>query len=125
MADEIRPALTVEEWRRHWFERQGSVNRTQVHFGGDRAGDGFFALTPDGPTGSAVVVNSASLHAVAAVALHGQPFGFTHADVDLLLNAAVAIEARMDKWNLIETEKPPRLRELADRIAALLPPREP
>lgn len=52
-------------------------------------------------------------HAVAALTLHGQPFGFTWADVDLLRN-------RMTP----PTPRDLALGELADRIAALLPPRE-
>ena len=54
-------------------------------------------------------------HQVAAFLLHGQPFGFTWADVDLLRDADF---------------HPARLRDgdacdnIADRIAALLPPRD-
>jgi len=46
------------------------------------------------------------LHRIAAEVLHGQPFGFDWADVDGLRILA------------------PELWDLADRIAALLPPRE-
>lgn len=57
-----------------------------------------------------VEVGCPERHAFAARALHGQPFGFTWEDVDTL------------------RESPPDeslLDAIADRVAALLPPREP
>lgn len=68
-------------------------------------------------------------HAVAALALHGQPFGFTRADVSELRAAAKrALERSVDEvgafaetdWTMLNTSN--RLHALADRIAALLPP---
>ena len=52
-------------------------------------------------------------HALAALCLHSRPFGFTLYDVRLLRHAA-------------DYAKPahPELRDLADRIEALLPPAE-
>lgn len=55
--------------------------------------------------------NSPDRHALAALCLHGQPFGFTQEDVDAVLVAAD--EADMDE-----------LQSVADRIEALLPPRK-
>ena len=54
-----------------------------------------------------------SRHGLAALALHEQPFGFTWGNVDLLRTVAEDSPAAHAE----------RLRELADRIAALLPPR--
>lgn len=51
-------------------------------------------------------------HGLAALALYGQPFGFTQADVDALLRIASD-----------EPKLAPPLLGLAARIAALLPPR--
>ena len=57
-------------------------------------------------------------HALAALALHGQPFGFTWDDVDDLREIAPGFHHRGDG----QVER--ALLDLADRIAALLPPRE-
>jgi hypothetical protein len=61
---------------------------------------------------------------VAALALHGQPFGFTWADVDAIRGAAdeAEQEARPYPSGIPEARAP--FDSLADRIAALLPPRE-
>jgi hypothetical protein len=62
-------------------------------------------------------------HAAAALALYGQPFGFTHADVDLLRgNLETCVDERGSLYLADEHES--KLQDLADRIAALLPPRE-
>lgn len=55
-------------------------------------------------------------HALAALCLHEQPFGFTWEDVDLLSYSD------LDEFDVAATG---RLNSLADRIAALLPPRKP
>lgn len=61
-------------------------------------------------------------HALAAALLHGQPFGFTWDDVDAIRGEAMTWENRIVTP---DDEKPePFLTNLADRIAALLPPRE-
>lgn len=67
-------------------------------------------------------------HGLAALALHGQPFGFTWADVDELAELDMVIQlipnstkgARADQRRAVEA-----VRSLQARIAALLPPREP
>lgn len=94
----IQPALSAEEWAS--FIEHGA--RVQVGIGN--------------PTGR---MYSPMFHGCAAVALQGQPFGFTHADVDLLRSFARAS---------IAGEVPhaaAAARSLADRIEALLPPRQP
>jgi hypothetical protein len=96
MSDETRPALTPEEW-------QGSLRMG----GGER-----------------------DRHALAALFLHGQPFGFTWDDVELL-RIASRVADRNARQGMGDTYRPElahgarRLEALRDRIAALLPPREP
>jgi hypothetical protein len=58
-------------------------------------------------------------HALAAMALHGQPFGFTHDDVLTLRLAADTHDNDLD-WK----ERCFKLRDTADRIEALLPPED-
>jgi len=60
-------------------------------------------------------------HALAALALQGQPFGFTQEDVKWLRGYA---EFRIGDDFLLDTERD-HLTDLAARIEALLPPEEP
>ena len=88
----IKPALTAEEWE---------SSRYRTWAGASTAGD-------------------YERHALAALALYGQPFGFTWEDVALLReHAEIAIDDRMSlpdlrRWCVL-------LETLADRIEALLP----
>lgn len=96
----VQPALTPEEWA-----------RKELRY--ENWGEAF--LAPDGDLGIRGVNNTAIFeppmqHALAALALHGQPFGFTREDVRLLRTIA-------EVSDLI-----PRVASLADRIEALLPP---
>ena len=59
--------------------------------------------------------------AVAAIALHNQPFGFTHEDEALLEEQARFFEHRAFSG---DAETAVRLRELLNRISALLPPKD-
>ena len=66
-------------------------------------------------------------HRLAAIALHGHPFGFTWADYDAAGRAAHAFTARAaGAQDQVEARQlrdvADRLHELARRIAALLPP---
>jgi hypothetical protein len=98
MSDKVQPALTPEEWELYLGPREDwelSGNPTQY------------------------------AHGAAAVLLHGQPFGFTWKDVDLLRGVANYWHpqdgdgAEWDEY----AGRQAALRNLADRIAALLPPR--
>lgn len=106
----IKPALTAEEWA------------SRVRFGTDDAilpmkrarlaeysnEDGNWnGLTLKGEAGI-VCVNPPDMHAIAALALYGQPFGFTRKDVKALRHLG---------W--------PAYEGIADRIEALLPPEIP
>ncbi len=95
----IAPALTPEEWEdlvvdtsRHDLLH---LRDDDLHINGDDDG---------------AVCDRRARHAVAALALHEQEFGFTQKDVDDLLRT---MDFRIPG---------PSLRDLAARIAALLPP---
>lgn len=64
----------------------------------------------------------AECHAIAARALAGQPFGFTHADVELLRDLAHGGEHMWINHETDDLMPDPEITSLADRIAALLPP---
>jgi hypothetical protein len=109
---EIKPALTSEEWEHFEFAT------------GERPGDTLFGyINPDtralhlgwNGDGMKPVKNSAPL---AALALYGQPFGFTREDVTKLravLESLIGYPSH--EWDTIES--------VADRIEALLPPEPP
>lgn len=63
--------------------------------------------------------HDAARHALAALALVGQPFGFTWDDVDALHRV---VQSSVGDWTPNNSEL--RALDIADRIAALLPPRE-
>jgi len=98
--NEIKPALTPEEW-----ERETNPDRTaldeRIRWACKEAGAND-AVTP---------------HALAALALHGKPFGFLWDDVEDLIELAESLEA------VDLPLKGDGLRQIAARIAALLPPR--
>lgn len=97
----VQPALTPEEWAR--VRAFGDEAVFSVSGPGDAEGWGQPALRRQGAPG---------IHALAALCLHGQPFGFTREDARTLREC-------------VEHDKPcdiPRLLHLADRIEALLPP---
>jgi hypothetical protein len=99
MSDAIKPAMTAEQW---------AEPQTLKHIS-DLAYDN-------------------ELHAVAALALLRQPFGFTWVDVDDELTVAERYESDAGYTNTAVVTLAMRLarraRDRADRIAALLPPRD-
>lgn len=136
----MEPALTAEEWEQGfaWIGPHmvlAERTATQINVGGFdirlNAGGG----TP----GRAVATfTPEQAHAIAALALAYQPFGFTQEDVTALRVAAQAAEAdayyfrelapeddRVEAPSLVEWSQDhvPRLyNALADRLEALLPP---
>lgn len=111
MSDEIEPALTPEEWA---ARRYASDELSEM-----RLEDG--ALVVEKDTGGAWYSDEHEYtdrdrHALAALALYGQPFGFTRTDVD-----AIRWAARLLEDNVI-IGKAHGLLAVADRIEALLPP---
>ena len=97
MADEIRPALTPEEW----------ANTKPIVLA--------IGKEPE------LMVLSEWAHKAAALCLAHKPFGFTWEDVDAIRVTADALEHD----GLGVALAVPALRSIADRIAAILPPRKP
>lgn len=94
---QIKPALTKEEWAR--ITPDTGIIQRQIN----GVTYGYYAgTTPEGR------------HAMAALALYGQPFGFTRKDVQNLRAGGEWV--RMDGLTADEFRK-----SLADRIEALLP----
>ncbi|HXE83415.1 MAG TPA: hypothetical protein VN513_08795 [Gemmatimonadales bacterium] len=113
MSDEtVRPALTAEEWERLACEAPNE----RVALWTDESNAPILVIrhrTEDGAT----MVGSRQLHQAAALALHGQPFGFTRDDVRLLRGVAGDYEV---PGGYLQGGR--ELLDIADRIAALLPP---
>ena len=116
---EIRPALSAEEWAKRTVVRgefmdeckvSGWEKIVAVHNGGDS------------------VYPTPARHALAALCLYQQPFGFSQEDVDLLGRLADydhGEAACLDGYDNFPEEADRReahTRSLAARIAALLPP---
>jgi hypothetical protein len=113
------PALTPEEWARArqddlpQFEGGGRVSTAieTAHLYSVRAWD----LTPG------------DCHALAALALHGQPFGFTREEVAAIMTCVdVTREACVDAPTDAQSEREAAAWQLAwsaaAKLAALLPP---
>lgn len=117
-------ALTPEQWREWFSDESVGVSRGFIQEGEGFDGNGTRVargLIPDG------VFGGADRQALAALALHGQSFGFTWKDVDALHGAADYIIST-GNWLPIGEDHQRRaqglrVRSLAGRIAALLPPR--
>lgn len=108
MSDETTAenALTAEEW-------------ATLHFGEGDPGAFLIVQRVGGVLrmrGRGVLYDVERLHAWAALALYGQPFGFTREDVAAALHGAHWAGYGGDPDHI------ERLRSLAARIAALLPP---
>src|SRR5690606_37762282 len=114
MTNEIRPALSEEEWRRGYAKRALRVTTGVQGY-----------ITVAGELGGAGTRDPATMHVIAALALYGQPFGFTWEDVDELLEQAERSDfADATGDNAGYGMDGGHCRDLAARIAALLPPRE-
>ena len=112
MTDNIKPALTADEWE-EIEARRGDVVASE---------DGRFVRVES--FGESVLLDAEDdqRHALAALCLYQQPFGFTREDVQLLKERF----ANDHFFNLTpaETALSTRWRSLAARLAALLPPEE-
>ena len=104
MSDEIAPALSGEEW---------------LQYGEDLGIMADFAAgkRPFGP--GRRHTEEGKRHAVAAIALYNQTFGFVRDEVQLLEEYATFLEQRNFRR---DSELVIRVRKLADKIRALLPP---
>lgn len=125
MSDEIKPALQPHEWDggETWYP---IVALRTTNGGAVSVWDG--KITDDSQF---VTVPNDYRHALAALALHGQSFGFTHEDVTLLRDVLsgphdTAIEEdEGHSWEVScgeDHDARTRRLDLAARIAALLPP---
>ncbi len=118
MSGPAEPALTPEQWAARECPAPGGLVL---------CGDSPDAVTIESVGMAATVsVRREGLHALTALALHGQSFGFTHRDVTALRIAARdAFRAAGDVGPMhAGFELGTDLTSIADRIAALLPPKE-
>ena len=145
MTDElIRPALTPEEWAelaaRGAFDRDkttipewGDDEWTRLGFSKAEEGgvyvEDYWSQTTK-PRAASAHVRPSNRHALAALCLYGQPFGFTQEDVEFLCDwltgehdTAFEGDDEVDCGEMPE-DRSKRL-NLANRIAALLPPPAP
>ena len=108
----MEPALTPDEWGNEIRAIAPDVERESLSIA-------LRAFLYDPPSVDART-RTEQRHALAAIALHEQPFGFTWKDVDGLRYLAAGIDRQhpggMNALGIVS--------DLADRIAALLPPRE-
>lgn len=117
--DEIAPALTPEQWKAqefHMIVRPNPLTPAQAA-GSARTGNycGEPAVHSEG------YFAQGSRHALAALALYGQPFGFTRADVLALIDAAESIQDEFGSRDKRDS-RAVKLDAITARIAALLPP---
>lgn len=120
---EIKPALSPEEWGE---AQDDDYLKDDAEYGQPLVGIGIGYTTGYLRTG--MLHNPFTPHALAALCLHGQTFGFTWADVDLLKSAedeALGWAEIEGAWEREHTEEAMAFALLAKRIAALLPPRTP
>lgn len=114
MADDVKPALTASEWA---GDDRVILSTTSPKLGfwvdADISDEGI-RLSVHGPKD--FTLPSESRHALAALALYQQPYGFTREDVEQLRQLAIR-DSRT--YCLPEDHFGWRI---ADRIAALLPP---
>lgn len=103
--NEINPALTTDEWKRREFGFE-TWGRVHLHEDG--------ALEVRDSVNQPALLRGEERHRIAALALYGQPFGFTQADVELLRD----LEDAPDDQRLA-------VEPLRKRIEALLPPEKP
>ena len=127
----IKPALTAEEWAHLEMAGEGAKRRS-----GDRT-DTLFAYVLrepseyiEGSVGDLMIAwngdcslpaSPSARHALAALCLHGQTYGFTREDVALLRGLGLYAEPRALDIVFGEAAAT-RIASLADRIEALLPP---
>jgi len=120
MPEEIKPALTPAQWSRYredlavlrpWAleDEEDPEARVQRYI----RNHAVYLLEGGLPEEDAA-------KGAAAVLLHGQPFGFTWEDVGRIRDLASAAQYVLGQ----HAEFVAAVRNLADRIAALLPPRE-
>lgn len=101
MSESTKPALTAEEWA------SDSIRRT------DKRGN-VLVIVRD--RGEVTEEPGGHDHALAALALNGKPFGFSHAYVELLTRLCLAA-SNLSRDDFVAADT------LAGRVVALLPPK--
>lgn len=107
----ITPAMTVEEWRTTSVDRAVEIGLDHV------AG---LVVVRDWANLRGIGVPPTERHALAALALHGQPFGFTREDVEKL--RAMPDSKDVGEGCYASIDDGPWFTSLIARIKALLPP---
>lgn len=119
MTEKIEPALTPEGWERFGADRPGGfVEKFRDLFVGRPTRNMAFKVKGE----TVQVIELEEAHAIAAIALYGQPFGFTREMAQALRDmheAAPEGVATTRQWEAIKGDL---LLAVADRIEALLPP---
>ena len=106
MTDDLRPALTAAEWIQY-----GNDLEVMADWAADKR--------PFGPDRRYTMEEKR--HAVAAIALHHHPFGFTHDEARILEEQAKFYDHRAFAGDVDLAAK---IRRIAAKISALLPPKE-
>jgi hypothetical protein len=124
MTDDVKAALTPDEWSALEYVREG---KTSIRIDDKMARWGGALEVGNDEIETHSFHNGEARHALAALALHGQAFGFSWEDVRYLREIADDVEFhyRDDSGPTPVYRPNPDLAWLADRIAALLPPRDP
>lgn len=115
MTNQIPPALTAEEWKEGHLGRPGFI-RDGTHALLAENTVRITAMDDDGTD-----VDGIDRHALAALCLYSQPFGFTHYEANILETIVPVIE-QLDRHG--DGNRDPVLLGIIAKIRALLPPRE-
>ncbi len=116
MSDEITPALTPEEWTTAYYGRDVIIHQKTPGLDGSRR---LHVEVTGHPIGGSMG-DQRDFHALAALCLVGQPFGFSADDLNVLDRACPSdvSSAEMDAFDR-------GIASLRSRIASLLPPPSP
>lgn len=113
MSDDVKPALTAEEWAKDRFETAGTDSYDLSAW----RESGTYHLSA---AHCGCEISAEHYHKLAALALHGQPFGFTREDVAAIYRALESHEL----FRYTMQDEADALESLAARIEAMLPPEE-
>ena len=124
MSEEIKPALTAEEWRLGVKSSSENLEAQQLRsvFITREASVSLTVVAPWGGDSERITVGEDMRHALAALALYGQPFGFTREDVEILRQMPTYIRGLGLGGHPDGAAR--FIAGLAARIAALLPKEE-
>lgn len=125
MSEPIKPALSAEGWERilrpkfplglsaAYIEREHPAPPTTAEVIRQQ-----LLILQSDQYGHYTYPETDDYHALAALALHGQPFGFTREDVTALRNVANSLDVDDPTYEAtLEV-----IASLTDRVSALLPP---